>query len=63
MHFFGYAKHPSKDSPVQFFDFKDQTKEDLEKFEMYKDLNEIVLKQTSENRPKEKWAVNHQRGE
>ena len=58
LHFFGYSSHPTIKNKTQFFEYTDQTDSDLANFNQFVKLNDMLITQSKEDRPKETWEVN-----
>jgi len=43
MHFWGYVKHPTYESPTQFETYSDQTEGEIAMYRHFEKLNEEVL--------------------
>ena len=43
LHFYGYTTHPTENNLTAFFEFDDQTEEDLKRFRQFRKLNEETL--------------------
>ncbi len=55
MHFWGYANHPTHESPTQFETYADQTEGEIAMYRHFEKLNEEVLADPKLVQP---WQVN-----
>lgn len=57
LHFFGYAKHPKIQSDTQFYDFYDQTEEDLYNYDRFHELNNQAICNPIDLSKRQTWDV------